>query len=251
MKQYFKASELLEQLKPEDMGLVYTSLRRLEIHDTPLTVESAEEELCLLCIEGSVNYEVDGVKDEAVVLDMLYLPIYSRITFSSKRGGVIMKYGAPCDRKAKFDHIRFADVDKDDRHKVYGTVENSTRRDVWNYIDERFDSSRFLAGICRGADGGWTAWPPHEHGKEREEVYVYFNMGNSFGAQFVYDNMDQPTMVALVRDGDVVTIPHGYHPNVGCPCGGIFYAYVMTSTQAEDRNFMDLRTQKIYGDRLV
>ena len=75
-------------------------------------------------------------------------------------------------------------------------------------------------------------------------------MGNGFAAQFVYDDMDQPIVAALVRDGDVVTIPHGYHPNVGCPCGGITYAYVMVSTTAEDRKFMDLRTQKIFGDKL-
>ena len=75
-------------------------------------------------------------------------------------------------------------------------------------------------------------------------------MGKGFAAQFVYDDMDEPAVVALVREGDVVTIPHGYHPNVGCPCGGIFYAYVMVSTTADDRNFMDLRTQKIYGDKL-
>ena len=111
-------------------------------------------------------------------------------------------------------------------------------------------SSRFLTGICHGADGGWTAWPPHEHGREREETYVYFGMGNGFAAQFVYDDMDQPIVAALVRDGDVITIPHGYHPNVGCPCGGITYAYVMVSTTAEDRKFMDLRTQKIFGDKL-
>ena len=250
MKQYWKAPELLEQLKPEDIGMVYTSLRRLEIGKEPVTIESGDEELCLLCIEGAVHYKVDGLESEAVMLDMLYLPIHSSMTVSSENGGVLMKYGAPCTRKTKFGHIRFSEVDKDERHKVYGKVENGTRRDVWNYIDEKFDSSRFLTGICRGADGGWTAWPPHEHGKEREEVYVYFNMGDSFGAQFVYDDMDRPDVVALVRNGDVVSVPRGYHPSVGSPCGGIFYAYVMVSTTAEDRNFMNLRTQTIYGDKL-
>lgn len=250
MKQYFKAPELLEQKKPEDLNLVYTSLQRLEIKDT-VTVESGGEELCFVCIEGAVDYTTGGESGQAVMLDMLYLPIGASIQFSSREGGVLMKYGAPCDRKTSFGHIRFADVDRDQRHKVYGKTENGTRRDVWNYIDEAFDSSRFLTGICRGADGGWTAWPPHEHGAQREETYVYFNMGNSFGAQFVYDDdMDQPQVVALVRNGDVVTIPHGYHPNVGCPCGGIFYAYVMVSTHADDRAFMDLQTQKIYGDKL-
>ena len=250
MKQYFKPHEILTKKEPADLGMVYTSVQRVEVGAEPVALESGAEELCFICIGGRVDYQTEGQSGTAVQMDMLYRPIESGITFTSSEGGVMMRYGAPCTRRTKFGHIRFADVDKDSRHKVYGKVENGTRRDVWNYIDESFDSSRFLTGICHGADGGWTAWPPHEHGREREETYVYFGMGNGFAAQFVYDDMDQPIVAALVRDGDVITIPHGYHPNVGCPCGGITYAYVMVSTTAEDRKFMDLRTQKIFGDKL-
>ncbi len=249
MKQYYHKEELLNLISPGEMGLKYTSVQRIEVTE-PVCIQSGEEELCFIVISGKVGYEADGDKGEASMLDMLYLPIRSSICFSPGENGVLMRYGAPCDRETSFAHIRFHDVDADDRHKIYGTVEQNTRRDVWNYIDEKFDSSRFLTGICRGADGGWTAWPPHEHGKEREEVYVYFNMGNSFGAQFVYDELERPIVAEIVREGDFVSIPHGYHPNVGCPCGGIFYAYVMVSTTADDRDFMTLRTQTIYGDKL-
>ena len=48
----------------------------------------------------------------------------------------------------------------------------------------------------------------------------------------------------------IVAIPQGYHPNVGCPKSGIRYVYCMVSLEAEDRNFMDLRTQRIFGERL-
>lgn len=250
MKEHLKPAELLELQKPQDIGMVYTSVQRLEIGPDAMTVESGAEELCFICIRGSVDYEVDGQAGHAAMLDMLYLPIQSSIRFTSEDNGVLMRYGAPCDRKTGFGHIRFDEVDKDDRHKVYGKVEDNSRRDVWNFIDEKFDSSRFLTGICRGCNGGWTAWPPHEHGKEREEVYVYFNMGDSFGAQFVYDDLDSDPHAYLVREGDVVPVPHGFHPSVGCPCGGIFYAYVMVSTEAGVRDFMTLRTQTIYGDKL-
>lgn len=249
MKQFFHKDELLELIKPEDMGLTYTSVQRIEVKDD-VVVESGSEELCFIVIEGKVEYEINSVRDCAVMLDMLYLPIESSIRFFGGENGVLMRYGAPCGRKTSFGHIRHKDVDADDRHKVYGKTECGTHRDVWNYIDEKFDSSRFLTGICRGDNGGWTAWPPHEHGKEREEVYVYFNMGNSFGAQFLYNDLDKPILAEIVRNGDFISIPEGYHPNVGCPCGGIFYAYVMVSTTADDRDFMALRTQKIYGDKL-
>jgi 5-deoxy-glucuronate isomerase len=184
-----------------------------------------------------------------VLCDMLYLPAGSRLILRGEKACVI-RYGAPCRRSTNFAHIAFSDVDADDRHKVYGKIQDGTRRDVWNYIDEKFDSGRFLVGICFGAAGGWTAWPPHEHGDKREEVYAYFNMGDGFGVQCVYSDMKNPDAVALVEDGDVIAIPGGYHPNAGCPKTGIRYIYCMVSLKEGDRNFMDLHTQSIYGDKL-
>lgn len=248
VKLHYKPEETLKRLEPGEMGLKYTSAQRLEVRGKT-EVESGAEEVCFVCIDGSVFYTFEDKKGIAEMKDMIYMPINSKISFSSDFGTII-KFGAPCDRKTTFAHIAFKDVDHDDRHKVYGKSEISTKRDVWNYIDESFDSSRFLVGICEGRDGGWTAWPPHEHGRQREESYVYFNMGDSFGAQFVYDDMDNPYTVELIRDGHLIAIPKGYHPNCGCPCGGIFYVYCMVSVKAEDRNFMDLQTQKIYGDKL-
>ena len=248
-RHHFKPSETLALLKPGDLGLVYTSVQRFEVNGTAVPVASGNEEICLVVIEGELSYRFEDKSATAVLGDMLYLPIESAIELA---GGpaVVIRYGAPCVRKTSFAHIAFKDVDADERHKVYGKVEQGTRRDVWNFIDESFDSSRLLMGICYGAPGGWTAWPPHEHGEKREEVYVYFNMGDGFGLQCVYENMDDPNAVELVQNGHLIAIPAGYHPNVGCPKTGIRYVYCMVSTTAEDRQFMDLRTQAIYGDKL-
>ncbi|SDI75528.1 5-deoxy-glucuronate isomerase [Propionivibrio dicarboxylicus] len=247
-KYHFKPDETLDLLKPADMGLVHTSLQRVEISSSAVVLNSGAEELCLVVIDGNLSYHCLDTAGTAELGDMLYLPINSEIRL---QGGpaVLIRYGAPCQRRTSFAHIRFKDVDADDRHKTYGKTELGTRREVWNCIDEKFDSSRFLMGICYGAPGGWTAWPPHEHGEKREEVYVYFNMDDGFGLQCVYDDMRKAN-VALVQNGHVISIPSGYHPNVGCPKTGIRYVYCMVSTSAEDRNFMDLHTQEIYGNRL-
>jgi len=248
-KQHFKPHETLELLKPDDLGLVYTSLRRVEIVNSPVSLESGDEEICLVVIEGKFAFCHQDQSGVAELGDMLYLPIKSKIELSDGPA-VVIRYGAPCCRRTSFAHIPFKEVDADDRHKTYGTKELGTRREVWNFINEKFDSSRFLMGICYGAPGGWTAWPPHEHSKKREEVYVYFNMSDGFGLQCVYEDMQAPDAVALVQNGHVIAIPSGYHPNVGCPKTGIRYVYCMVSTRAEDRNFMDLHTQAIYGDKL-
>ncbi len=248
-KKHFIAAETRQRLQPADLGLKYTSLQRLEIGSEPLRVDSGGEEVCLVVIAGELSYLWQGRLATAAIGDLLYLPIDSHLELADGPA-VVIRYGAPCTRLTKFAHVPFREVDADSRHKVYGKLECGTRRDVWNIIDEQFDSSRFLVGICHGAPGGWTAWPPHEHGEKREEVYVYYNMGDGFGLQCVYDDMQERDAVVRVQDGDVVAIPSGYHPNVGCPKSGIRYVYCMVSVKAEERSFMDLTTQAIYGDRL-
>ncbi len=248
-KNVFLPKDLLKTEVPSDVGTVFTSVKRIELKGKPCTIESRDEELCIVCIQGSFSFSIKGEKGTAQIKDMLYVPRNANLIVEGDNA-VLMRFGAPCSRDTEFSHIRFEDVDKDERHKVFGKIETGTKRDVWNFIDEKFDSPRFLCGMCKGSDGGWTAWPPHKHADKREEVYIYFNMGDSFGAQFVYDDMDKPYTVTIVRDGTVVTIPKGYHPNVGSPSGGIFYVYIMVSLIAEDRNFMDLHIDSKYGTKL-
>jgi 5-deoxy-glucuronate isomerase len=246
-KHHFLPAETLKRLEPADMGLVYTSLQRLELGNA--SVHSDTEETCLVVIQGQVAYKHGNNTGKAVLCDMLYLPPGETLELSGEKAAAI-RYGAPCTRKTGFAHIRFEDVDKDGRHKVYGNNDGGTKRDVWNFINEDFDSSRFLIGICYGGKGSWTAWPPHEHGAKREEVYIYFGMGDGFALQCVYQDLEKQSETFLVRDGHLVAIPGGYHPNVGCPKTGIRYIYCMVSTTAEDRNFMDLKIQSQFGDKL-
>lgn len=248
MKLHYKPDELLEKLEPSEMGMEYTSAQRLELKGG-IEIPSNEEELCFVFMDGCASYESEGKRGTAEKLDMLYVPRDSKI-FLKSDNCLIMQFGARCSKKTSFAHIPFNQVDKDYRHKVYGKEELGTKRDVWNFIDEKFDCCRFLIGLCKGSNGGWTAWPPHEHAKEREETYVYFNMGDSFGIQLVYDDLEHPYTVALVRDGHLVAVPRGYHPSCGSPAGGIFYVYCMASKTEFDRDFMNLRTQKIFGDKL-
>ena len=179
--------------------------------------------------------------------DVLFIPPQAEVSLEGR--GVLMMYEAPSERGATFAHIRFNEIDQDPgRHRIYGKPELGTLRHVWHAVDDQFPCSRLMLGFCQGSAGGWTAWPPHEHGAEREEVYVYYGMGKGFGIQCVYRDLSEPGIAVIVRDGDVVTIPEGFHPNVGSPAGGIRYIYCMTAKIPGKRSFLDLRIQKEYGE---
>jgi 5-deoxy-glucuronate isomerase len=56
--------------------------------------------------------------------------------------------------------------------------------------------------------------------------------------QFVYTNPDEPEFVGVVRDGDAVVMPRGFHPNVSVPGHRINFVWLMAAhRETEDRQF--------------
>jgi len=235
------------KLAAKEMGLVYGDFeKRLLTDETAFS--SGGRELALVVLGGSAAYRYGERTGTAAHRDVLYLPIEETITLKGQ--ATVLCYGAPCTRRTAFRHIVFEEVAADERHKRYGSAAQNTARHVYNCIDDTFDSSRLLMGFCDGAPGGWTAWPPHEHGKAREEIYYYTGMEDGFALQCVYDDLAEGDAVRMVREGDLIAIPGGYHPNVGCPKTGIHYLFCMVSVKEGDRRFMDLTVQKEFGDKL-
>jgi 5-deoxy-glucuronate isomerase len=72
-----------------------------------------------------------------------------------------------------------------------------------------------------------------------EEMYVYTQMpAPAFGIQFVYTNTNEPELATIVRDGDAVLMPRGYHPNVAAPGCRIGFLWAMAAhREKEDRQF--------------
>jgi 5-deoxy-glucuronate isomerase len=72
-----------------------------------------------------------------------------------------------------------------------------------------------------------------------EEAYLYIDMpAPAFGVQLVYSNAGEPELATIVREGDVVLMPQGYHPNVAAPGGSINFLWMMAAhREREDRQF--------------
>lgn len=100
--------------------------------------------------------------------------------------------------------------------------------------------------------GNWSSYPPHKHDEERpgvetelEEVY-YFETRVEVGApapqdadpvgyQRVYGTASRPIdVLAEVRTGDVVLVPHGWHgPAMAPPGYDLYYLNVMAGPGRE------------------
>jgi 5-deoxy-glucuronate isomerase len=105
-----------------------------------------------------------------------------------------------------------------------------------------FPIQRLMVGETFNRPGQWTSYPPHKHDQEKppqefpyEEIYFYFlKPKNGFAMQRVYDAPDHPEArdeVFLLRDGDTVLVPHGYHPVVGAPGYQMGYLWIMAGVE--------------------
>ena len=72
-----------------------------------------------------------------------------------------------------------------------------------------------------------------------EELYVYVDMPHpAYGIQLVYIDTEYPELVTIVREGDAVLMPSGYHPNVSVPGHPIGFLWAMAAhREGDDRQF--------------
>src|SRR5262249_1206454 len=140
------------------------------------------------------------------------------------------------DRSVKL--VPFSEVQNDGSLSFTTGTPGQTRK-VNVLIGKNVDAGRLLLGFTVSEPGNFTSWPPHEHAKMLEEMYVFFDMPKpAFGIQMVYTNADDPELVALVREGDAVLIPEGYHPNVSVPNHRICFLWAMAAHEEEkDRQY--------------
>ena len=122
-------------------------------------------------------------------------------------------------------------------------------RQVRNFgVPGVLDAHRMIAVEVITPAGNWSSWPPHKHDTDRpgveadlEEIYWYeLQSTNDRGAdpmgyQRVYGTDERPIdVVAEVRTGDVVLVPHGWHgPAIAAPDADLYYLNVMAGPGTE------------------
>lgn len=109
-------------------------------------------------------------------------------------------------------------------------------REVHDLFVTDAHAARLMVGETFNPPGHWSSYPPHKHDGRNgepalEEVYYYrIDPPQGFGTQVLY-TADGEEHVHLVRDGDVVALPYGYHP-VGSPPGyRLYYLWAMVGAE--------------------
>ena len=209
----------------------------LDAEHPSATLETGVAEVGLICLRGFVEVTVAGQKHELGPHDALYVPRDSLVQMQSLDADVL-EFGAAVENVHPVQLVRFADVQRDPKlHFTAG--DDSSRRELNVLIGANVQAGRIVGGFTRSAPGNWTSWPPHEHTGRLEEMYVFYDMPPpAMGVQFVFEDTNEPEVAAIVRDGDAVLMPRGYHPNVAVPGHGINFLWLMAARrESEDRVF--------------
>jgi 5-deoxy-glucuronate isomerase len=245
-----RATPFATQVTPADCGWTYSSLRLLELGPgSEATFPTGPDEMLVLPLAGACTVTTDG--DEiglagrpdvfTRVTDFAYVPRDATVTVRSEAGG---RFALPGARAARRLRPRYGPADQVPV-EIRGSGQAS--RQVNNFCSpEAFETDRLVSVEVLTPAGNWSSYPPHKHDQARpgeavlEEIY-YFEVGTGpdgpgLGYQRVYstDPGRPVNVLAEVRAGDIVLVPHGYHgPSMAAPGYDLYYLNVLAGPAAE------------------
>ncbi|GAA2155908.1 5-deoxyglucuronate isomerase [Humibacillus xanthopallidus] len=231
------------------------------------TVPAAEFEHIVVPLRGSVSVTVvdpEGLSHRAVLAgrasvfagasDVAYATRDCEVTVTAEGGDAkVAVCGARAARRhtPPLRHVGVADVPVELRGAGIAS------REVRNFgTPGVLDADSIIACEVLTPGGNWSSYPPHKHDEERpgieadlEEVY-YFEVAPEAGSpaaagadpvgyQRVYGTDERPIdVLAEVRSGDVVLVPHGWHgPAMAAPGYDLYYLNVMAGP-GEERTWL-------------
>jgi 5-deoxy-glucuronate isomerase len=224
-------------VEPGDTASRYLHYGRivLDASDGAIRFDTNQLETGLVCLAGSATVHVGPEAFTLRRYDSLYIPRGSSVEVSAEADGCdLAEIAAPVDGTYPVQLVRFADVQKNAELR-FQAGKDANQREVNILIGKNVDAGRIMAGVTFSQPGNWTSWPPHEHAAMLEEAYLYIDMpAPSFGLQLVYTDTTEPEIATIVREGDVVLMPQGYHPNVAAPGGSINFLWMMAANRERD-----------------
>jgi 5-deoxy-glucuronate isomerase len=238
------------EITQAEAGWTFCSLRVLSLGPGErASLQTGPEEMLVLPLSGSCTVSAAGAELELTgrdgvfcgVSDFGYVPRDTTVTIGSAGGGRFALPGALASRQLPVRYGAAADVPVELR----GAGQCS--RQVNNFCrPDAFECDKLVAVEVLTPAGNWSSFPPHKHDHPApgesvlEEIY-YFEIAEAqrrtgMAYQRVYSSGPEREIdvLAEVRSGDTVLVPHGYHgPSMAAPGHHLYYLNVLAGPAAE------------------
>jgi 5-deoxy-glucuronate isomerase len=237
-------------LAPGDGAVKHLHYGRIILDaNASLEFSTGERETGLICLRGRATVAAHSQSFQFAPYDAIYIPRDEQVHVAAGAEGCdFAEVAAPVTGAYPLQFVSYREVRQDPTlHFTAGG--ESTTRDLNIVIGKNVQAGRIVAGVTFSQPGNWTSWPPHEHAAMLEEAYLYIDMPDpAWGIQLVYTDRKNPELVTIVREGDCVVMPAGYHPNVAAPGGSIGFLWMMAAhREVADRQFGVVNVQPEYA----
>jgi 5-deoxy-glucuronate isomerase len=238
---------------PEGAGWGYSSLRVADLGpDQVVDLDTGDSEVVVVPLAGGLDVRAEGAEHRlagragvfAGPSDFVYLPQGTAAQLRSDARARVAVAGARVGADRPRLPVRYVPA-TDVAVELRGA--GSCSREVHNFAAAGvFEAHALIAVEVVTPGGNWSSYPPHkhdetsEHESELEEVYYYEISPGPAGQPGVghhrtYGTPDRPLdVLAEVRSGDVVLVPHGWHgPCAAAPGYDMYYLNVMAGPGPE------------------
>lgn len=143
----------------------------------------------------------------------LYLPYQSEIEVIAEAPLELAVCGARAEQSFPPRLIRPEDVEVEIRGA------GNAARQINHIVKPEFPAHRLLVVEVFTPSGNWSSYPPHKHDvsnlpaeADLEEIYYYrIEPPEGFGFQRLYTADGRIDHAYVIRDGDLLLVPEGYH----------------------------------------
>ncbi|GGG16096.1 5-deoxy-glucuronate isomerase [Paenibacillus abyssi] len=237
---------------PELAGWQYVGFQVVKLAaGQKLARETGDQEICLVLLSGRANVKTSEVSWSDIGQRMSIfekIPPYSVYVPNSDRYEVdalteleLAVCIAPGEGNHKARLIRPEQVGVEQRG--FGNI----KRQIHNILPEQEAADSLLVVEVFTPEGHWSSYPPHKHDRDAlpeesllEETYYYkVQPEQGFAVQRVYTDDRSLDETVIVKDGETVMVPRGYHPVSAPPGYEVYYLNVMAGP---------VRTWKFHND---
>ncbi|RAP74576.1 5-deoxy-glucuronate isomerase [Paenibacillus montanisoli] len=240
------------RITPESAGWQYVGFEVLRLAEgETIARETGEREVCLVLLGGHADIRTEkqswqGIGKRMSVFEQIppysvYVPDHDSYEITAKTALEVAVCSAPGQSSHEARLITPEQVGVETRG--YGNIE----RYIHNILPEQEPADSLLVVEVFTPNGHWSSYPPHKHDRnalpeesELEETY-YFRIQpeQGFAVQRVYTDDRSLDETLIVRNGEAVLVPKGYHPVSAPPGYNCYYLNVMAGP---------VRTWKFHND---
>jgi 5-deoxy-glucuronate isomerase len=220
---------------PESTGYQYLtlSIHRLS-RGEKFQSETGAAELGLLILGGRCSVESTAgfwrnIGSRRHVFDgmptALYLPLETAFVVSAETDCELALCLSRAEERYPARLVRPDEIEVEVRGGA-----NATRQ-INHILKPEFPAHRLLLVEVYTPSGNWSSYPPHKHDVHNppdevalEELYYYkVDRPEGYAIQRVYTADGRIDQTLIVRDGELVLVPEGYHPVVAAHGYNVYY----------------------------